>query len=161
MIGDNTISLNEQIRFLRQGQFVILSKLNADTSPSWGIMSAQQMVEHLSSLYLFSVGKIKPPETRNIEHEKKMFKKLIIEQHPFVKNVKIKGLEKPLPTRFPSLDVSIDVLNKMVNGFFDLFESNPTLTTWHPLCGDLNKSEWVFIHYKHALHHLTQFDLIR
>ena len=58
MIGDNTISLNEQIRFLRQGQFVILSKLNADTSPSWGIMSAQQMVEHLSSLFFLVLEKL-------------------------------------------------------------------------------------------------------
>ena len=80
------MSLQEQIQFLRKDQFSYLRKLSTDTKPLWGLMSSQQMVEHLSSLYLFSLNKIKSPNERDI-HLKKMYKKLTVEQHPFIKNV--------------------------------------------------------------------------
>src|SRR5262245_15070329 len=51
----------EKENFLRTKFIFLLQKLPADTSPHWGKMNLQQMIEHFSDVVMVASGKIKLP----------------------------------------------------------------------------------------------------
>ena len=63
--------MNAQEKFLRITQFDKLNLLSKDSKPDWGIMTSQHMVEHLSSLFLFTIEKVKGVRFFNDEKLKK------------------------------------------------------------------------------------------
>ena len=65
--------MNSQEQFLRNTQFDKLALLSKDSKPDWGIMTAQHMVEHLSSLFLFTIEKIKGVRFFNAEKLEKNY----------------------------------------------------------------------------------------
>lgn len=149
-----------QEQFLKETLFQRLAELKVDTKPQWGVMSAQHMVEHLSSLFLFTIEKIKGRTFFDEEKLQRNYNYLIRDKQPFSRNVKLPGLEKPQPLRFESLEAAIVVLQGLVAKFYAFFEANPDKKTLHPAIGMLNFEEWEWNHYSHAKHHLVQFKLI-
>ncbi|MCH2023014.1 MAG: hypothetical protein MK207_11100 [Saprospiraceae bacterium] len=152
--------MNAQEKFLRITQFDKLNLLSKDSKPDWGIMTSQHMVEHLSSLFLFTIEKVKGVRFFNDEKLKKNYNYLIRDRNPFHKNVKLPGLEDLPELRFDSLEAAIIVLEKYVEAFYAFFEDDKTKKTMHPAMGMLNFQEWEWNHYAHSRHHLFQFALI-
>ena len=68
--------------------------------------------------------------------------------------------EIPMPIVFESLEAAIKKLHEAVEEFFDYFQKNPDKKTLHPAFGWLDYNEWLILHYKHAYHHLRQFELM-
>ncbi len=145
--------------FLQKEQFELLTHLHHNTTPHWGIMSAQHMVEHLGSLYVFTLEKTKLKAFFSPEKLKRNYLYLIQNKQAFHKNIRLPGLEQPLPLRYNSLAESIDALNNLVHGFYAYFLNEPSKKTIHPAVGLLSFSEWEYIHYAHSHHHLYQFNL--
>lgn len=147
-------------QFLKETLFQKLALLKEDATPLWGIMSAQHMVEHLSSLFLFTIEKIKAVSFFEEEYLQRNYNYLIRDRQPFRKNVKLPGLEKLQPLRFESLEASIAVLKNLVDKFYAFFADDKEKKTLHPAIGWLNFEEWEYNHAAHAKHHLIQFELM-
>lgn len=151
--------MNQEI-FLKKTQFDLLANLSEATTPQWGIMTAQEMVEHLSTLFLFTLEKVVAPSFYDEATLQKKYKMFIEDKQSFSKNIKIKGLEKPLPLKYKSIEEATEKLKALVTAFFVLFETEKGKRTMHPAFGNLNFEDWLQIHYTHARHHLLQFGLI-
>lgn len=145
--------------FLQKEQFDLLAHLHHNTTPQWGIMSAQHMVEHLGSLYVFTLEKTNIEAFFSPEKLERNYLYLIQNKQAFYKNIRLPGLEKPLPLRYTSLAESIEALNYLVQDFYTYFKNQPAKKTVHPAVGSLCFSEWEYIHYAHSHHHLYQFNL--
>lgn len=152
--------MTAQELFLKNTLFEKLTQLSPNTPPLWGIMTAQHMVEHLSSLFLFTIEKIKDVSFFDEEKLQKNYDYLIRDKQPFRKNVKLPGLEELRPLRFESLEASIASLKSLVEQFYVFFADDKNKKSRHPAIGMLNFEEWEWNHYAHARHHLEQFGLI-
>lgn len=153
--------MTTQETFLRKTLAEKLTTLAPDAKPEWGIMTPQHMVEHLSSLFLFTIEKIKDVNFFDEEKQKKNYEYLILNKQPFRKNVKIPGLEELRPLRFGSMQEAIAALQSLVEKFYAYFADDKNKKTRHPAIGLLNFEEWELNHYAHAMHHLEQFGLVK
>lgn len=149
-----------QEQFLKETEFELLAKLQPDQKPAWGIMTPQHMVEHLSSLFLFTIEKIPAKTFYSEEKLKRNYHYLITEKRPMARNIQHKAMPSMPPLRFASMEEAMAKLKELVNAFYAYFAANPDKKTMHPACGLLNFEEWEYMHYTHARHHLIQFNLI-
>jgi hypothetical protein len=61
--------------------------------------------------------------------------------------------------RNKTIDGALDELQRELDLFFSVFETNHQERTRNPIYGDLDFNQNVLLLYKHALHHLRQFGL--
>ncbi len=152
----------DKLKFIAEEFIPLLRKLSDTSQAKWGKMNVQQMVEHLSFVFNASAIendlKLSTPE----EHLPKYLEFLYTEKE-FRENTKapesIIGNE-PMPLKNESLQKAIDELNKSIQYFISEFSTNGNLQTMHPVFGKLNFDQWVLMHYKHAIHHAKQFNLL-
>jgi oxepin-CoA hydrolase/3-oxo-5,6-dehydrosuberyl-CoA semialdehyde dehydrogenase len=135
-----------------------LTHLSTDTSPEWGSMNAQQMIEHLSNSVNLSMGKI---ETALSIPEDKVAKAVehLYSDKPMPRGYKASyAPEKPL-LRNEELELSIDEFATNWIEFEAYFSENPSAKHLHPVYGILDHSGWLKMHSKHFTHHFEQFGL--
>jgi hypothetical protein len=156
------MTINEKALFLSSTSLECLSRLTENRPPSWGKMNAQQMLEHLHDFYEVSIGK-QSFSLDTPQEQLHLYRAFLYSEKPFRENTKapasVLGPE-PLPLKTASFEAATIQLKNTVIAFFDYFESNPLLTTMHPVFGELNFNEWIMLHHKHVLHHLRQFQLL-
>lgn len=138
---------------------ILLEKLSADTTPHWGEMSAQRMVEHLTDGIRMSMGvgdfKLEIPEDR--------VSKMVLfldSEKPMAQNIQVSFATADTPLRNDDLDEAIDEFTLAWVDFEELYENNPDFTALHPFYGNLNYKQWLRLHSKHFTHHFSQFGLI-
>ena len=149
-----------KLNFLSNDIVPLLKTLSPDAVMKWGKMNPQQMVEHISGFFRVSTNKLHFPLVTPAEHLPK-FKEFLLSDKEFRENTKAPVLpEEPLPVQFANLEDAINDLDMEIKDFFKQFKDNPTLTTQHPVFGDLNFDEWILLHYKHVIHHAKQYGLI-
>jgi len=137
-----------------------LSKLNKNTNPLWGTMTAQKMVEHLINTFLISSGQMK---TECFSDDKKLpvLKKILMSDRPLPKGFDSPANKKvPQDYQFENIDEAKRMLIREVNNYYKYFDEKPDAVLMNPTFGELNKEEWEQFHKKHLTHHLTQFGLI-
>jgi hypothetical protein len=152
----------EKLLFLEEGMFDVLQSLNEDTPAKWGVMNAQQMLEHLADFFDVSYEKIIFPLAVPEEHLPK-YKVFLYSDKEFRENTKAPASvlgDVPADLRQPSLDAAKKNLQQSVNNFVTWFDKDPLKTTVHPAFGPLNFEEWVLLHHKHVRHHFKQFSLV-
>jgi hydroxymethylglutaryl-CoA reductase len=135
-----------------------LDALTSDTSPEWGAMNAQQMIEHLSNSMDISTGKL----TVQLVIPEEMLAKSVEYLHsdkPFPKGFKIEYAPENPPLRNESLDDAIDELSMKWIEFEEHYEVNPTAKYLQPVYGMLDYTGWLRLHSKHFTHHFAQFGL--
>lgn len=151
----------EKLAFIQNDFFLLLNNISAETKASWGKMSAQQMVEHVTGFFKVSTEKIKFNLVTPEEHLPN-YKEFLFSDKQFRENTKapvsVIG-EEPLPIRCKSYEEAIEKLHKAVDEFVEYFKNDPLKKTMHPVFGPLNFNEWVLLHYKHVTHHLRQFGI--
>lgn len=137
-----------------------LDKLNSETTPQWGTMSAQKMVEHLVNTFRIASDQM----TIQCFSEKKklpVLKKILMSDRPMPKGFDSPANKVvPQTYQFENIDAAKKNLLKEVEAYYSYFEKNPDAVLINPTFGELNKEEWDQFHKKHLIHHLTQFDLI-
>lgn len=138
----------------------LVATLDARQTGKWGVMNAQQMVEHVTDFFKVSTHKIIFPLTTAAEHLPK-YKEFLLSDKEFKENTKAPVLPpEPFAERNSSMQKAVEELQYEIDAFFEFFATNKVATTLHPAFGDLNFEEWVQLHYKHTLHHAKQFGLV-
>ena len=150
----------DDLLFLNKELPQLLTKLEADTKPVWGVMSAQHMVEHLSGVVLISNGRFDAPAMYEEERLIKNRNYIIDNRNRLKKNNKATILpEEPLPLRFASLAEAITKLDSALKIFHQFYSEHPGASRMHPAFGPLNYEQWTYFHFIHAQYHLCQFGL--
>ncbi|MBN8695980.1 MAG: DUF1569 domain-containing protein [Bacteroidetes bacterium] len=150
----------DKLNFLKNEFPLLATKLQADAKGSWGVLNAQQMVEHMSDSISFATGKnnqklISPVEKVDV------FKAFAMSDKEFKPNTPNSLMsETPAPAKHNTMQASIDELNTTISDFIHYFENNKGATLINPFFGELNFEEWTHLLYKHAVHHCKQFGLL-
>lgn len=146
--------------FLRENLVVMLKKLKSNQKGKWGIMTAQQMVEHFADAVKNATGKLRFPLLNKGERLQKS-REFLMSEEPFKENTKNPLIpEEGFKLRKPDIETAINKLQKELDYFFELFEKHPDLKTPNPFFGELDYKMNVQLLHKHAMHHLKQFGLM-
>ena len=136
-----------------------LSALKPNTTPSWGQMSPQRMVEHLADALYMSMGQgdftLEVPEER-IERMQAWLES----DKPMAKDVQVSFATPQTPLRNDELETAIDEFTDAFLSFLEHYEENESATALHPFYGQLKYAQWQRLHTKHFAHHFEQFGLI-
>jgi hypothetical protein len=146
--------------FLFDDAFTRIKNLHADTQPKWGVMNAQQMIEHLILAWSISNGTIRIPEDTLDAKSEKLKRIFLLSDKPLPRDFNNPILPKNTKFKYNNLEEAKDELNKELLKFKHFFENNSSELPLHNLFGRLSKHEWLWFHYKHMRHHMMQFDLI-
>lgn len=150
---------NNKIDFLKTELVQNLKAAKADAQRQWGVMSFQQMIEHLVDTVKNASGRLRLPLINEGERLAK-FRAFLMSDSPFSPNTKNPLMnEEGAPLKQPDVSSAVNKLQKELDYFFETFEKQPDLQTANPFFGDLTFEENVQLLYKHAMHHLKQFNL--
>lgn len=135
-----------------------LNQLKANSTPNWGQMNAQRMVEHLADALYMSIGKgqyaLEIPEER-IERMQAWLET----DKPMAKDIQVSFATPETPLRNDELETAIDEFTDAFLSFLEHYEEHPDQTALHPFYGQLNYAQWQKLHSKHFSHHFEQFGL--
>ncbi|MEP7239003.1 MAG: DUF1569 domain-containing protein [Ferruginibacter sp.] len=152
----------EKFNFVTKDCISLFNRLQANAVAKWGKMNTQQMIEHVSAVFIISTGKIKAELATPVEHLPK-YMEFLYSDKQFRENTKapeaMLGEEAP-PLRYATIDEAKQKLAEAIAFFQSYFTSNEGVKIMHPVFGELNYAEWVLMHYKHVTHHLRQFGLL-
>ena len=146
--------------FLKKDFIPLLEKLKGDEKGKWGIMNAQQMIEHFADAVKNANGKLILP-TLNEGEKLQKFRHFLMSEEPFKENTKNPLIaEEGIPLRQRDLPSAINKLKKELDYFFEVFENHPELKTGNAFFGELDYDMNIQLLHKHAMHHLKQFGLV-
>src|ERR1051326_6415481 len=147
-------------KFLKEEFPRLLSILNASAKGSWGVMNAQQMVEHMSDYVRIASGKDKYELSLTPEQSQKAYSFMMTDK-PFRENTPNHLLpEIPPAWRNGSMQAASEELEKEMADFFSVYKNEPGLRVMNPFFGMLGYEEQLHLLHKHATHHARQFALI-
>jgi len=154
----NEINMSKEA-FLKTELPALCGKLDANQKGKWGVMNAQQMVEHMSESFRIANGRFPHQIVLTPEQVTKAYS-FIMSDKPFRENTKNQLLpDTPRPVLHESMDSAIKELRDEIAYFFRHFDENKDLRVTNPFFGDLSREEWIHGLHKHAVHHLKQFNL--
>ncbi|MEO8861661.1 MAG: hypothetical protein ABI358_09570 [Ginsengibacter sp.] len=150
---------NAKEKFLKADFIPLLEKLNGTEKGKWGVMNAQQMVEHFADAVKNASGKLILPVINEGERLHKS-REFLMSDIPFKENTKNPLIpEEGLSLRQLNMESAIKKLQKELDYFFDVFGNQPELKTNNAFFGELDYDMNVQLLHKHAIHHLKQFGL--
>ncbi len=150
----------EKETFLKNDFIPLLRKLQGNETAKWGVMNAQQMVEHFADAVKNASGKLILPSLNEGERLQKS-REFLMSENPFKENTANPLIpEKGIPHRQPDITSAIDKLQKELDYFFEEFDKNPEFVTGNAFFGNLDYRMNIQLLHKHALHHLRQFGLV-
>lgn len=146
--------------FLKKDFIPLLKKLKAEDKGKWGVMNAQQMIEHFADAVKNASGKLILPALMEGEKLEK-YRTFLISEEPFKENISNPLISKDgASLRQPDIQSAIKKLQNELDYFFETFEKNPALKTGNAFFGQLDYNMNIQLLHKHALHHLRQFGLV-
>ncbi len=139
-----------------------LYKLTEESKPSWGIMTAQHMVEHIEMQFRMATGEINDFEiTTPEEYIEKVIEMLYNHKpmprehkHPLLKEDTVEELQ------YGNLVEAKEKMLEAYDQYEAYFKENPEVTTKNTVFGMLSKFEWDLLSVKHLNHHFKQFNLL-
>ena len=151
---------NEKLNFINNEFPKLLKKLTPETPRKWGLMSPQQMVEHLTDYVRIASGK-NPVKVITPDANLEAYKRFLHSDKQFrpeTKNPLNEG--PPNPVRNNSLAEAIAEYLSEMKDFYEVFANEPDKRSSHPSFGNLNSEDWLQMQYKHLIHHARQFGLV-
>lgn len=134
-------------------------KLQADTRPLWGNMSAQRMVEHLTDTLRIATGETPYPLEIPEDKIERMVAFLDTDK-PMAQGLKVSFAPEDAKLRHEEIDLAIDEYVDVWLDLETLYTVNPGLKNPHPYYGPLDFDQWKRLHSKHLTHHFMQFGLL-
>lgn len=151
----------EKENFLRTRLITHLQRLDPATSPKWGKMNVQQMIEHFAGEAVRNAnGRLKLDKLVTPPEQLGRMREFMMSDKPFKENtVNPLMAEEPPPLRYKTVQAAIGALQQELITFFEVYEKEPGMTILNPFFGELNFEQNVQLLYKHAIHHLRQFGV--
>mgnify|MGYP000161985364 FL=1 len=137
----------------------ILENLDEKKSASWGKMTPQRMIEHLSDCIYMSCG-IGNHELLIPEEKIKGMQAFLISDKEMPQNILVPFAKENTPLRNTDIELAIDEFTMAWVDFEEMYLEDPQKTALHPYYGNLNYEQWLLLHSKHFTHHFTQFGLV-
>lgn len=160
ILKDLAMTNAEKAEFLKRRFIPLLKQIPSDTTPQWGKMTLQQMIEHFSDSVRIASGKTVHTDFVFPPWQLQKYREFVLSEKPFRENTVNPLLPQvPAPVVNPSAEEAINELQKEMEFFFAVFEKNNLQVTRSPFYGDLNYEENIHLLHKHALHHLRQFGV--
>lgn len=150
---------NSKLEFLLEEFPRLLLTLPPDAPGKWGLMNAQQMVEHFIDSVLVAAGKIPVPQLTPEDKLPKM-KAFLFSDMPFQENTK-NPLIKDIPPapRLADMETAVSELRRAFKAFIESYKEDPAKEIINPFFGPLDFNGQQQLLHKHALHHLRQFGI--
>jgi hypothetical protein len=134
-----------------------INMLNSNSKPKWGKMTVDQMLAHCNVTYelVFDNNHPKPNGFKKWFH-KTFIKNIVVSEKPYKKNSRtgpqfIINTEKNFDQEKNRLIAFVNKTQELGENYFDNKESHTF--------GNLTKTEWNNMFYKHLDHHLNQFGV--
>ena len=137
----------------------ILENLDKKKSASWGKMTPQRMIEHLSDCIYMSCG-IGNHELLIPEEKIKGMQAFLYSDKEMPQNILVPFAKENTPLRNTDIELAIDEFTMAWVDFEEMYSEDPQKTALHPYYGNLNYEQWLLLHSKHFTHHFTQFGLM-
>ncbi len=139
-----------------------LAKISEESKPTWGIMTAQHMVEHLEYTFKIAAGELQDFDIATPEKYLEKTHDSLYDFEKFPINSNFPHLEKDTlaPLAHPDLKTAKDNLLAARYRYLDFFKENPDAVLKNLVFGELNKYEWYLLERKHLNHHFEQFNLL-
>lgn len=136
----------------------ILEQLKPEQEPLFGIMTPQEMVEHL--LFFVEISSGLYPQVQFFSDERALKNKQYLiynenEMSPGIKMPLLNGMPQEL--QYTDLGAAIEALIRATQQFNQSTEGADYV---HPALGLMSRAEWKIFHQKHFAHHFKQFGLI-
>lgn len=137
-----------------------LSKLNINTVPEFGLMNAQQMIEHLSAVTQIANGNW--VVNAFVSDEKATRRKPFLNtENELQEGFKASFLADDVSKlKFNSIEEAIEDLLTQIQFFVKVFTDDKSKTEVHPFFGELDFEYWKKFQVKHFTHHFKQFGLL-
>ena len=162
--NENTKTNNYKMNnthFIKEEIPALLQNLTSETTAKWGIMNAQNMVEHLGLLFYVSTGK---PNVRISTPADRLERLLafLMSEKTFQRNFKAVDLPSntTVPLKYKDLASAQEKLMQQIHAFYAAFQNDAEKKVAHPVFGMLNLAQWEQFHRKHTQHHFRQFGLL-
>ena len=147
-------------RFFKEEYILILKKLKGNETPVFGKLSPQGMIEHMSDSIGIAYGRIKQP-LHTPENLVPRFREFALSDKPFKPETKNALMnDKPDSLRKSDITEAIVELEGEIKAFLDYYKNDPDKKALNPFFGEFNYEEWLHLLYKHAIHHLKQFNVL-
>ncbi|MEM7186876.1 MAG: phenylacetic acid degradation bifunctional protein PaaZ [Bacteroidota bacterium] len=139
-----------------------LAKLTEDSTPQWGVLTPQNMIEHLEYTYRIASGEIQDFEISTPEQ-------YLEKTHATLYNYKKmpRGYDFPLAKeseiekpKHADLATAKENMLEARDEYLAYFKENPDARTNNVVFGSLNRFEWYLLERKHLNHHFEQFNLL-
>ena len=137
----------------------ILENLDEKKSASWGKMTPQRMIEHLSDCIYMSCG-IGNHELLIPEEKIKGMQAFLINDKEMPQNIQVPFAKENTPLRNTDIELALDEFTMAWVDFEEMYSEDSKKTALHPYYGNLNYEQWLLLHSKHFTHHFTQFGLM-
>jgi len=139
-----------------------LSKLTVQSTPKWGTMSVQHMIEHLEYTYRIASGEIQDFEITTPE-------KILEKVHNTLYNFEQmpKNYDFPLATeskikelKYENIEAAKVKLIEARQDYLNFFKKHPETKLKNAVFGEMNRYEWYLLERKHLNHHFKQFGVL-
>ena len=129
-----------------------INSLTENSTPQWGKMTVSQMLKHCSQWDEMALGKTKYKQAFIGKIFGKMALKNMMKDEPVKKNM------PTVPSFKITEDVDFAAEKKKWIALLDEYENYPIDSFIHPFFGTMYKEDTGYMVYKHADHHLKQFN---
>lgn len=157
------MNITEVTTFLQKDIATAMDKLHENSTPQWGAMEAQEMIEHVAMAikggYALEFTADKEPKPAQLQ-AKEAF---LVQDIPYPKGIQSPFHKNGKPAyAFKNLEEAKQNLLSQIKLLYDFFEKeeNKNKFFFHPFFGKLNFEEIQKFIYKHTKHHFEQFGLI-
>lgn len=137
----------------------LLNQLQTSSEPSFGLMTPQHMIEHLTVSIKIAVKRDGEPEVptpdRQLGFKRFIEKGAVLRHRPSEKT-----REDLPPLKYASLEEALSHFPEAVERFYSHFEAQPDFMFYNRFMGELSFEEIELFTYQHVRYHLWQFDLL-
>lgn len=141
----------------------LLNGLTENTKPNWGKMTAQQMLEHLETTLLYSIGEPEAEKCFTPEELLEKYQDSLYNHRKMPKDFPAPFLPEDgtLPElKYKNLEQAKEKFLENLQKYQIYYRENPEAEHMHFVFGKLNKEMMELMHRKHFMHHFEQFNLI-
>lgn len=141
----------------------LLNGLTENTKPNWGKMTAQQMLEHLETTILYSMGEPEAEKCFTTEEHLEKYQDSLYNHRKMPKDFPAPFLPEDgtLPElKYKNLEQAKEKFLENLQKYQIYYRENPEAEHMHFVFGKLNKEMMELMHRKHFTHHFEQFNLI-